>query len=99
MPPSATSPSQVFLEDTSELRNPIVPGFSPDPSVVLVDSVYYLVTSSFHVFPGIPIYASTDLKNWTHVGMYTLLLCLKSESGHVISLRVEKRARTIIAFC
>lgn len=49
-------------------RNPIVPGFAPDPSVVLVDGVYYLVTSSFHVFPGLPIYASRDLKEWKHIG-------------------------------
>lgn len=63
------SPSEVFLEDLDEFRNPIVPGFAPDPSVVLVDGVFYLATSSFHIFPGIPIYASTDLKSWTHIGM------------------------------
>ncbi|KAJ4312083.1 hypothetical protein N0V84_010106 [Fusarium piperis] len=51
-----------------EYRNPIVPGFSPDPSVVFVDGVFYLANSSFHVFPGIPIYASRDLKTWTHIG-------------------------------
>jgi beta-xylosidase len=28
------------------LPNPLIPGFSPDPSIVLVDGVYYLVTSS-----------------------------------------------------
>ncbi|KAJ0419166.1 glycosyl hydrolase [Aspergillus carlsbadensis] len=48
--------------------NPIVPGFSPDPSVVHVDGVYFLVNSTFHMFPGLPIYASTDLKTWTHIG-------------------------------
>ncbi|KAJ4293147.1 hypothetical protein N0V90_008429 [Kalmusia sp. IMI 367209] len=49
-------------------ENPIVPGFAPDPSVVLVDSIYYLVTSSFHIFPGIPIYASEDLQSWKLIG-------------------------------
>lgn len=49
-------------------QNPIVPGFAPDPSVVLVDGIFYLVTSSFHMFPGLPIYASRDLKQWTHIG-------------------------------
>jgi beta-xylosidase len=53
----------------TEYQNPIIPGFAPDPSVVLVDGVYYLVTSSFHIFPGIPIYASKDLKSWTHISM------------------------------
>ncbi|KAL1845277.1 hypothetical protein VTK73DRAFT_750 [Phialemonium thermophilum] len=48
--------------------NPIIRGFAPDPSLVVVDGVYYLVNSSFHMFPGLPIYASTDLKTWTHIG-------------------------------
>ena len=45
--------------------NPIIPGFAPDPSLVLVDDTFYLVTSSFHLFPGLPIYASKDLQSWT----------------------------------
>ena len=51
-----------------ELRNPIVSGFSPDPSVVAVDGDYYRVNSSFHYFPGVPIYHSTDLQNWEQIG-------------------------------
>ncbi|KAH6897467.1 glycosyl hydrolase [Thelonectria olida] len=51
-----------------EYRNPIVPGFSPDPSVVFVDGIFYLANSSFHIFPGLPIYASRDLREWTHIG-------------------------------
>ena len=50
-------------------KNPIIPGFAPDPSVVLVDGVFFLVTSSFHLFPGIPIYASSDLREWIHIGI------------------------------
>lgn len=53
--------------------NPIIPGFAPDPSVVLVDDTYYLVTSTFHVFPGLPIYTSKDLVNWKQIGMCVLL--------------------------
>lgn len=34
-------------------HNPIIPGFAPDPSVVRVGGVFYLVTSSFHIFPGV----------------------------------------------
>ncbi|KAH7188037.1 xylosidase/arabinosidase [Fusarium flagelliforme] len=48
--------------------NPIVPGFAPDPSVVFVDGTFFLCTSSFHVFPGLPLYASKDLKEWAHIG-------------------------------
>lgn len=50
------------------LANLIVSGFAPDPSVCLVDGVFYLVTSSFHIFPGLPIYCSRDLINWNHIG-------------------------------
>ncbi|EMC96872.1 glycoside hydrolase family 43 protein [Baudoinia panamericana UAMH 10762] len=49
-------------------NNPIISGFAPDPSVVLVDGTYFLVTSSFHIFPGIPIYASKDLQTWVQIG-------------------------------
>ena len=53
---------------TVTYENPIVPGFAPDPSVVLVDGVFYLVNSSFHLFPGLPIYASDNLNEWRHIG-------------------------------
>jgi beta-xylosidase len=52
--------------------NPIVPGFAPDPSIVLVDGTYYLVNSSFHVFPGLPIYSSKDLITWDIIGKNNL---------------------------
>ncbi len=50
------------------LRNPLIPGFNPDPSIVLVDGVYYLVTSSFEYLPGLPVYRSRDLLEWEHIG-------------------------------
>lgn len=49
-------------------RNPILAGFSPDPSVVRVGKRYYLVNSSFAYFPGIPVYESGDLVHWTPIG-------------------------------
>ena len=55
---------------TAEYRNPIAPGFNPDPSVVLVDGIFYLVTSTFYLFPGIPVYASTNLRDWSLIGMF-----------------------------
>ncbi len=48
--------------------NPLIPGFNPDPSIVRVDGVYYLVTSTFEYLPGIPVYRSADLVGWEHIG-------------------------------
>ncbi|RVX74738.1 hypothetical protein B0A52_01015 [Exophiala mesophila] len=48
--------------------NPIIPGFAPDPSVVLIDDIFFLVNSTFHMFPGLPIYASKDLISWKQIG-------------------------------
>jgi beta-xylosidase len=46
-------------------NNPIIPGFNPDPSIIRHGDDIYLVTSSFEFLPGIPIYHSKDLINWT----------------------------------
>ncbi|KAG9571412.1 glycoside hydrolase family 43 protein, partial [Aureobasidium melanogenum] len=48
--------------------NPIIPGFAPDPSVTRIGDTFFLVNSTFHLFPGLPIYASRDLVNWTLIG-------------------------------
>jgi alpha-N-arabinofuranosidase len=48
--------------------NPVIPGFYPDPSVCRVGQDYYLVTSSFEYFPGVPIFHSRDLIHWHQVG-------------------------------
>lgn len=49
-------------------RNPILAGYYPDPSVTRVGDDYYLVLSSFAHFPGLPIFRSKDLVNWTQIG-------------------------------
>jgi alpha-N-arabinofuranosidase len=54
--------------DATSFRNPALAGFYPDPSIVRVDDAYYLVNSSFAWFPGVPIFRSTDLVNWTQIG-------------------------------
>ena len=48
--------------------NPILRGFNPDPSICRVGEDFYLVTSSFEYFPGIPVYHSRDLVNWEKIG-------------------------------
>jgi xylan 1,4-beta-xylosidase len=49
-------------------RNPIIPGFYPDPSICRVGEDYYLVTSTFEYFPGLPIFHSRDLVHWRQIG-------------------------------
>ena len=49
-------------------RNPVLPGFYPDPSIYRVGEDYYLVTSTFEYFPGLPIFHSRDLVNWRQIG-------------------------------
>ena len=48
--------------------NPVLKGFYPDPSVCFVNGKYYMVCSSFQYFPGIPLFESKDLINWTQIG-------------------------------
>lgn len=48
--------------------HPIIPGFNPDPSICRVSNNYYLVTSTFQFFPGVPVYHSQDLTRWTQIG-------------------------------
>ena len=52
----------------STFKNPIIEGFSPDPSVCAVGEDFYLVTSSFGYFPGVPIYHSKYMVNWEQIG-------------------------------
>jgi xylan 1,4-beta-xylosidase len=60
--PTAARPTMTRYE------NPIVPGFYPDPSICRVGSDYYLATSSFEYFPGVPILTSKDLVSWKTIG-------------------------------
>ncbi|KUP21915.1 glycoside hydrolase family 43 protein [Paenibacillus sp. DMB5] len=49
-------------------NNPVIKGFYPDPSVCRAGDTYYLVCSSFQFFPGVPLFESKDLINWTQIG-------------------------------
>lgn len=46
------------------IRNPILPGFNPDPSILRVGEDYYIATSTFEWYPGVQIHHSRDLANW-----------------------------------
>lgn len=52
------------------MKNPIFPGFNPDPCICKAGDDYFVIVSSFEWMPALPIYHSKDLKNWelnTHV--------------------------------
>src|SRR6476620_7918524 len=51
-----------------EYLNPIFSGFYPDPALKRVGHAYYYISSTFAYFPGIPIFRSKDLVNWTQIG-------------------------------
>jgi xylan 1,4-beta-xylosidase len=48
------------------IKNPILPGFHPDPSICRVGDDYYIATSTFEWWPGVRIHHSKDLIHWKH---------------------------------
>ena len=62
VPPAAAETNQ------TQYRNPILFADYSDPDVIRDGAHYYLIASTFHFVPGIPILESTDLLNWTIVG-------------------------------
>lgn len=52
----------------AEYANPVIYADYSDPDVIRVQDDYYLVASSFHFSPGIPILHSKDLVNWKIIG-------------------------------
>ncbi|WP_041537467.1 glycoside hydrolase family 43 protein [Pseudopedobacter saltans] len=59
---------QAVAQDKITIKNPILKGFYPDPSIEKVGDDYYLINSTFTYFPGIPVFHSKDLKNWKQIG-------------------------------
>lgn len=56
------------LTEDDQFYNPILPGWYSDPSICKNGGDYFLVTSTFSYFPGVPIFHSTDLVNWKQIG-------------------------------
>jgi xylan 1,4-beta-xylosidase len=56
------------VEAAAGFSNPVIPGFHPDPSVCRVGDEFYLATSSFTYYPGVPVFRSPDLVAWTQIG-------------------------------
>ena len=61
----------IYAENISAQRtykNPILTGMNPDPSICKAGEDFYMVTSTFEYFQGLPIYQSKDLVNWKQIG-------------------------------
>ncbi len=56
------------MSSCRDYRNPVIPGFYPDPSICRAGQDYYLVNSTFEYFPGVPVFHSRDLVNWRQIG-------------------------------
>jgi alpha-N-arabinofuranosidase len=50
------------------IKNPIIRGFYPDPSICKANGKYYMVCSSMQYFPGVPLFESNDLLHWNQIG-------------------------------
>jgi len=59
-----SSTLSVWSQNENTIKNAVIPGFNPDPSICKVGDTYYVTTSSFQFWPGLPVYESKDLKNW-----------------------------------
>jgi len=85
------------LDGPATFSNPVISGCAPDPSICRSGEDYYLVNSSFEYFPGVPVYHSRDLVNWSLRG-YALhrsdqaeLEAVKSSDGiHASTIRCHE---------
>lgn len=62
---------QVYTDNplkSDEFYTPLLQGCYPDPAITRKGDDYYMVCSSFAMFPGVPIFHSKDLVNWTDMG-------------------------------
>ncbi len=65
---SSPDAAPVASGEVNTYQNPILAGFYPDPALTQAGDKYYLTTSTFSYFPGLPIFESSDLVNWKQVG-------------------------------
>ncbi len=64
----ACSKKQEETTQIHQIYNPILAGFYPDPGICAVGDNFYLVTSTFSFYPGLPIFQSKDLSTWNQIG-------------------------------
>lgn len=59
--PDANNDSDAVTEGAG---NPVIWADVPDPSIIRVDDIYYMSSTTMHFNPGVPIMKSNDLVNW-----------------------------------
>jgi len=62
---------QIYIDNPlseDEFYTPILQGAYPDPAITRKGDDYYMVHSTFAMFPGVPIFHSKDLVNWKQIG-------------------------------
>ncbi len=65
---TTAAPAVAASSPPSTYRNPILHADYSDPDVIRVGADYYMVASSFHFSPGLPVLRSKDLVHWTILG-------------------------------
>ena len=75
------------LTAAGDYFNPVISGWASDPSICRVGDDYWLVTSTFGYFPGVPMYHSKDLVSWEHVGN---VLDRESQLASLPGLSIDK---------
>lgn len=58
----------MYYTKNMKYLNPVLRGMYPDPSVCRAGDKFYMVTSTFHFFPGVPLFESDDMINWKQIG-------------------------------
>ncbi len=71
----------LWIQDTE--INPITRLDYPDPDVIRVGDVYYMISTTMHFMPGGEILRSYDLVNWEHAAF--VYDCLDSTSGQQLN--------------
>jgi beta-xylosidase len=62
------TPALCVQSHHANIPQPNPPSFNPDPTICRVGDDYFLATSTFEYFPGVPVYHSRDLINWKIIG-------------------------------
>lgn len=63
-----TETAHTNLPERVVIHNPVLRGFHPDPCICRAEGKYYMITSTFEWLPGVSLYESEDLVNWTSKG-------------------------------
>lgn len=66
--PATGNPVPAPDDRRAVIRNPVLTGFHPDPSLLRVGADYYLATSTFEWLPGVTLHHSRDLVHWEPLG-------------------------------